>query len=217
MINVNRIELHNMTITFLHAFPSHSCSLVPNYPVSSTCPFLNSQRFLPLPSCLSTGQCVYWKRNLSKLNTNIFELNITLKFTPLTSFNGIYIHMILFSGAKHHIFVLTYVIFLALVCQPDRPTNKTSAPIGAWKCNFPPFYHRPTDQPTKQTEIGVHREVTLPIICWCRFAPRKFLLPDLFSFPPHPSIKIWSSRIFNIQPFWFATLVPAFDSFDGIP
>ena len=125
---------------------------------------------------------------------------------------------IFFSGAKHLlVFVLTYVIFLALVCQPDRPTNKTRAPIGAWKCNFPPFYHRPTDQPTKQTEIGVHREVTLPIICWCRFAPRKFLLPTLFSFPPHPSIKIWSSRIFNIQPFWFATLVPAFDSFDGIP
>ena len=36
--------------------------------------------------------------------------------------------------------------------------HEKKAPIGAWKCNFPPFYEfitcRPTDRPTKQPTDG---------------------------------------------------------------
>ena len=39
----------------------------------------------------------------------------------------------------------------------------TSAPIGAWKCNFPPSKEILTARPT---EINDHREVTLSIIMW---------------------------------------------------
>ena len=44
--------------------------------------------------------------------------------------------------------------------------HKTIAPIGAWKCNFPPFKaerqtDRPIDEPTKDERVL--REGTLPI------------------------------------------------------
>ena len=40
--------------------------------------------------------------------------------------------------------------------------KQASAPIGAWKCNFPPFHEIMTDSPTDHpTDIRVHREVTL--------------------------------------------------------
>ena len=48
--------------------------------------------------------------------------------------------------------------------QLRHPDKQTNAPIGARKCNFPAFvvyYGRQTNQ---QTDIRVHREVTLPII-----------------------------------------------------
>ena len=37
---------------------------------------------------------------------------------------------------------------------------QTSAPIGAWKCNFPPFlgyYDRPTDRPTDLLDLLIDR------------------------------------------------------------
>ena len=40
----------------------------------------------------------------------------------------------------------------------------TTAPIGAWKCNFPPFLEIMTDRPTdRQTDMRGHREVTLQV------------------------------------------------------
>ena len=41
--------------------------------------------------------------------------------------------------------------------EKQLENKKTSAPIGAWKCNFPRQTNRPTNRPG-------HREVTLPII-----------------------------------------------------
>ena len=50
------------------------------------------------------------------------------------------------------------------VCEGPRRarqvTGTTSAPIGACKCNFPPFYEILTDRPTNRRG---QREVTLPI------------------------------------------------------
>ena len=43
---------------------------------------------------------------------------------------------------------------------------QTSAPIGAWKCNCPPFDDRPTDRPTDRQ--AHRREVALPLAS-CRF------------------------------------------------
>ena len=52
-----------------------------------------------------------------------------------------------------HVFVFCGYYFLDLLFENDNSTysKRTSAPTGAWKCNFPPFQETMTDRPTNQT------------------------------------------------------------------
>ena len=75
--------------------------------------------------------------------------------------------------------VLVHADYVDMIHPPPSIQNKTSAPIGAWKCNSPPIKEtiivRPTDRRThRQTETDrVIRKVTLPTtssLCfgsWC--------------------------------------------------
>ena len=64
--------------------------------------------------------------------------------------------------------VLVHADYVDMIHPPPSIQNKTSAPIGAWKCNSPPIKEtiivRPTDRRThRQTETDrVLRKVTLP-------------------------------------------------------
>ena len=79
-------------------------------------------------------------------------------------------------GMLSNTLVAALVILLASVGQGScsQVSNFTSAPIGALELwNLPAFsgkYERPTDRPSnnrptnQQTELRVHREVTLPVM-----------------------------------------------------